>query len=199
MSWRIDSQLYYIVAPILVWNLHSLGTRCQALPVDVLCLHINGECKVPFKSLKISLQVPPLLVGGGPERNKLMKACIDYGIQDHVLFTGEYPRSIENICRFIDLFVFPTLYEGLPYSISEAMAYRLPIISTDVGVIPEQIQTYVSGFLVKKANAIALAAKITWLMEHREIWGTIGLNARSVAIPTLSIDKMVELFFRLFV
>ncbi len=84
---------------------------------------------------------------------------------DNIEFTGfvEYPGDYLAV---MDLFVFPSLYEGLGSSLLDAMSYGLPIIATRVGGIPDIIKDDANGMLIPPADSAALAEAIARLYEH---------------------------------
>lgn len=92
-------------------------------------------------------QTKLILVGDGPNKEKLIQMALELGIQNRVVFTG-WMDNPENIYRFVDMIVFLSDQEGLPYVISEAMSYKIPIIASSVGGIPEQIIDSHGGYIV---------------------------------------------------
>ncbi len=133
-----------------------------------------------------------LIVGEGPDYANLKQMAKTLGLEKDIIFTGKYPYPISDIYRFLDVFVFTSLHEGLPYVISEAMAYRLPIISTNVGGIPEQIRDGINGCLVEKANPDTLAKKVIWMLNNREKWKEMGDISYKLVQDKFSIKSMVR-------
>ena len=107
-----------------------------------------------------------ILVGTGSDLDKAVSYCKSKAISDKVDFTGYYSGAIGNVLKTFDLFVFPSLWEGLPYSVLEAMANGKLVISTNVGGIPEIITDGYNGFLVPPANTHALIMKIQKVIEN---------------------------------
>jgi len=106
-----------------------------------------------------------LFVGQGPQRQHLERLTEALGLSDRVIFTG--PRTdIDILLRALDLFVLPSIYEGLPLSLLEAMAADLPVVATDVPGSREVIEDGLNGRLVKPADAVALAAAIAELLAN---------------------------------
>lgn len=81
------------------------------------CLKINDKCRL-------------LLVGDGEERKKIEQKAKELGIQDKVIFTG-VRSDVEKLMQAMDVFVFPSLYEGLPVTMVEAQAAGLPCVISD--------------------------------------------------------------------
>ncbi|MFH1759245.1 MAG: glycosyltransferase family 4 protein [Patescibacteria group bacterium] len=91
----------------------------------------------------------------------------------------------------IDIFVIPSVKEGLPYVLLEAMAHGLPIIATTVGGIPEIIQDKQNGLLVPPKNSQALAAAIESLIKNPDLAQKLGQQAKE-DVQQYSLEKMLE-------
>lgn len=141
-----------------------------------------------LKNLKLNC----LIVGDGPNLKSLLNLTRENGLENHVVITGKYPYLIDDIYSFIDIFVFPSLQEGLPYTISEAMVFKLPIISTEVGGIPEQIQNDVNGILIEPKKSIEIANALEKLISIRDQWEKIGMNNYEKVKALFSIDRMIN-------
>jgi glycosyltransferase involved in cell wall biosynthesis len=113
-----------------------------------------------FPNLKLKL------VGTGDDINEAIEYCRIKGIAGNVEFTGFYSGKINEVMKSFDLFVFPSLWEGLPYSILEAMANSKLVVSTNVGGIPEIITDGVNGFLVEPANSKAFFEKLEFVLDE---------------------------------
>jgi len=101
---------------------------------------------------------PPALcvvVGDGELRPQLEQRIAELGLAGRVLLPGHVPAAAE-LLRAADVFVLPSVKEGLPYVLLEAMAARVPVVATRVGGVPEVI----SGLLVEPGAAQELAAAI---------------------------------------
>ena len=97
-----------------------------------------------------------LFVGEGPEQPPLAQQAKDLGIHTHVTFAG-FRDDVADILNAADLFVSPSLSEGLPMVLLEAMAARVPVVTTDVGAINTVIRPGENGWLIPPGNANALA------------------------------------------
>ncbi|MHB8099936.1 MAG: glycosyltransferase family 4 protein [Sulfuricurvum sp.] len=132
-----------------------------------------------------------LIVGDGPEHLNLVALASNLKISQNVIFCGQSSEH-DQIYRFLDACVFSSFHEGLPYAVSEAMSYSLPIIASDVGGVPEQISDGIDGYLVPKNDAISLASRMKLLLAKRDIWLELGEKARIKAIKSFSIEAMKE-------
>ena len=111
------------------------------------------------------------LAGGGSEeyKTKLLQETEKYGISNNVSFEGRISeeRKIE-LCNNSDIFVFPSLLEGLGLAIREAMSYGLPVVAFDNSAMGYTIKTGINGVLVKNKNTDELFKAILFLLndEH---------------------------------
>ncbi len=102
------------------------------------------------------------LVGAGPERRTIEQAVSDAGLASHVQFHGYVPMGLDLNRHYdtADIFVFPSLSEGSPRVVLEALAHSLPAVTTNVGSVPDLIEDGQSGLLVPPGDAGALAAAV---------------------------------------
>ena len=114
-----------------------------------------------------------LLAGDGPLRGRLEARAGELGVGDRVAFLGRRD-DVPALLAASDLVVLPSLYEGLPLSLIEAMAARRPIVATDVGGTRELVRDGVDGLLVPSGDPAALARAIARLR------GDPGLASRLV-------------------
>jgi glycosyltransferase involved in cell wall biosynthesis len=118
-----------------------------------------------------------VLVGDGEERSALEALATELNLQERISFTGQISYGqVPEYMAASDILVLPSLSEGLPLAIIEAMASGLPIVATWVGGISEIVQEGVNGFLVAPKNPEALAEKIVILMEDSDLRRRIAQN-----------------------
>jgi glycosyltransferase involved in cell wall biosynthesis len=118
--------------------------------------------------LKLDTNVKLLLVGDGPNKEKLVQNINEFGLQNRVVFMG-WIDNPERVYQFADMIVFMSNQEGLPYAISEAMSYKIPVIASSVGGIPEQIIDNYGGLLVDNQDIDDLIKKINYLKNNEKI------------------------------
>lgn len=108
-----------------------------------------------------------VIIGDGPERGELELLSRQLGLSDHVSFTGWVgDRSrISDYLRRATVFVLPSLSEGLPRVLIEAMACGLPVVATDVGGVPDAVVDGVNGLLVPPRDEKALAKAIAYVFD----------------------------------
>ena len=101
------------------------------------------------------------------------------GVEDNIIFTGYFPdKKLPRLYQAADIFAFSTFYENLPFAVLEALSTGLPVVTTNVGGIPEMINNGKDGFLVEPANSRALADRILYYLEHPAEASEMGLLAR---------------------
>ena len=93
-----------------------------------------------------------------------------------------------------DVYILPSYYEGLPISILESMSYHLPIISTNVGGIPEIVKDGVNGFIIEPGNKKGLKEAIDHLLFNRELREKMGVASADMVKDHLpdSVKKQLE-------
>lgn len=123
-----------------------------------------------IKAAKIVLKEFPktkfLIIGRGELENHLKKEANALGIESHIKFLG-FREDVKELLKIMDIYVLPSLSEGLPLSLIEAMASKVPVVATGVGGIPEVIGDGINGFLITPADSDALASKIIHLLKDR--------------------------------
>lgn len=115
-------------------------------------------------------------VGEGPRRDMLLDNLKARGVEKEVLFLG-YRSDVPKLLAAADLFVFPSLYEGHPSALIEAMAHGLPIVASDASGMPEIIKDKVHGLLFHAGDSCDLLETLRWALKHPEEMGEIAKNA----------------------
>ena len=123
-------------------------------------------------------KVTLVIVGSGREEDRLRDQAVREGIGDAVLFLGTR-RDLPELFRAMDLFAFPSLWEGFPIALLSAMAAGLPVIVTPVGGVPEVVEDGINGLVVPAGDPVALAEAI-W-KAHENPVGTSGLGTAAAA------------------
>ncbi len=118
-----------------------------------------------------------LFVGDGPLRGHLEAQVNRLGLNQAVIFAGHQEQSYDFI-NMMDIFVLPSLHEGIPMVLLEALAMRRPVIATRVGGIPEVVSHGISGMLVSPANPDELAAGLRHMVQDPEKAAAFGIAGR---------------------
>ena len=137
------------------------------------------------------------IVGEGPHRSTLERLIKDLGIKRSVVFTG--PRAdMPNVYASLDVFVLPSLEEGMPMTVLEALASGLPVIATKVGAVTKLVFPNQTGILVRPREAKDLAAALISLIEDPELRVRLGQNGRSLVRNEYSSSVMSQGYLRLY-
>lgn len=132
------------------------------------------------KVLEIFPKTILLIAGDGPLMEELKNLSDRLGIADRVVFAG-FRNDIPLILSIIDIFVVPSITEGSPLALMEAMAMGKPIVATNVGGIVEILKDGDTGLLVPSRDPEAIAGKIVHLFRNEAETRKLGLRAREEA------------------
>lgn len=138
-----------------------------------------------------------LLTGEGPLRKALEAEVNKKGLTKRVIFTG-FREDFRNILAVTDIFVFPSLEEGFPFTIIESMAACNPVIATSVGGVPEAVIDGETGIIVPPRDADALCAAIRLLLIDAALRHKMGEKGRQRVTMLFSKEKMVSETFALY-
>ena len=137
-----------------------------------------------------------LLVGEGPLRGELHTICHRNGISQRVHFAG-WRSDVPEILAASDLLVLPSIWEGMPNVVLEAMASRLPVVATDVAGVRELLGPAARQQAVPYGDAAAFAQRVVQLMDDRRSAAELGSQNRQRAEEKFSITRMVAAYERL--
>jgi glycosyltransferase involved in cell wall biosynthesis len=132
-----------------------------------------------------------LILGQGKMKDRLIKQVEDLGIRDNVLFIPEV-KNTKDMLAVMDIFVMPSLQEGLGLALMEAMAQGLAVIGSAVGGINSLIKDQVNGLLVAPADVLGLTEAIIKLLKDHSLRQNLGINARKFIMDNFSQEKMVD-------
>jgi glycosyltransferase involved in cell wall biosynthesis len=122
----------------------------------------------------------------------------DHHLEESVSLTGQVD-NVQTYLQASDVFVFPSEYEGFGLVIVEALACGLPAVVTRVGVAREHIQDYDNGMLVEPKDRAGLLRAMEWLLNHKELWPRMGMNARDGIKDKYSTAVEAEMYSKMFV
>jgi glycosyltransferase involved in cell wall biosynthesis len=128
-------------------------------------------CKT-FPDLKI------VIAGEGPDRNAIEEIIEQYGLQSSVVLAGQQ-SNMPAVYAAMDIFVLPSLNEGLPMTVLEAMAASKPVIATRVGAIPSVIRDGENGLLVAPKDSEGLRNAVASLLNDPERRRRLGDQAHA--------------------
>ncbi len=138
---------------------------------DIIAIFNKIQQKIPAKLL---------MVGDGPEKAKAEKLCQELGIENKVIFLGN-SNEIDRILSYTDLFLLPSETESFGLAALEAMAWSVPVISSNSGGLPEVNFDGVSGYLSNVGNIDEMAENALKILENDVILNNFKKNALEVA------------------
>ncbi|APY12586.1 N-acetyl-alpha-D-glucosaminyl L-malate synthase BshA [Seonamhaeicola sp. S2-3] len=139
---------------------------------DVISVFYNIQKEIPSKLM---------FIGEGPEKEHVEQRCIELGIVDKVIFFGR-SNEIDKILCFSDLFLLPSLTESFGLAALEAMASKVPVVSSNTGGIPEvNIHGY-SGFLSDVGDVEDMTKNALYILSDEKRLKTFKENARKQAL-----------------
>jgi glycosyltransferase involved in cell wall biosynthesis len=132
-----------------------------------------------------------LVVGDGELRGDLRQRVESLGLQSRVHFAGAR-RDLGNVLTAIDVFVMPSLWEGLPLSLVLAMGAGLPVVATAVAGIPEVVANGERGLLVAPGDVDGLGAALARVFGNAAERARLGEAARAFVRPRFGVDGYVR-------
>lgn len=154
----------------------------------------KGQSYLLESAFRLSREHPDLkvlLVGDGEDREKLASLARDFGIESMVRFTGQR-RDIAQILHISCALVLPSIYEGLPVCVLEAMASEKPVIATDVGGTKDLVVDKETGFLIPPKDSAALTLAVKNLINLPDKGKQMGKKAKAVVVKNYSIQSAAQ-------
>lgn len=147
---------------------------------------------------KIQEQIPAklMMVGDGPERENAETLCRKLGISEKVIFFGN-SNEIDQILSYSDLFLLPSETESFGLAALEAMAWSVPVISSNSGGLPEVNFNGESGYLSNVGDIDDMAANAVKILSNNETLNTFKENALAVA-KQFDIKNILPLYEELY-
>ncbi|MGH7237491.1 MAG: N-acetyl-alpha-D-glucosaminyl L-malate synthase BshA [Candidatus Saccharimonadales bacterium] len=147
--------------------IHTSNFRKVKRTLDVIRIFASLVEKIPSKLL---------MVGDGGDRSKCEQLSRDLGVSDNVRFLGKQD-AIEEILSVSDLFLMPSESESFGLAALEAMACKVPVVSSNVGGLPELNVDGVTGFLKDVGDVQGMAQKAIYILEDEQRLQTFKDNA----------------------
>jgi N-acetyl-alpha-D-glucosaminyl L-malate synthase BshA len=129
-----------------------------------------------FASVHSAMPCKLLMIGDGPERPPMEDLCKEMGLNEDVRFLGKQ-EQIEEILLVSDVFLLPSEYESFGLAALEAMAAKVPVISTSAGGLPEVNIHGVTGFTTSVGDTAAMANYTLQLLQDEKLLDTLKENA----------------------
>ncbi len=154
---------------------------------DVIEIFYKIQQKIPSKLM---------MVGDGPEKEVAESLCNKLGISDKVIFFGN-SNEIDKILSFTDLFLLPSETESFGLAALEAMAWGVPVISSNTGGLPEVNFHGISGYLSEVGNKEEMAQNAIKILDNEKTLLEFKSNASKTATQ-FDIKKIVTLYENLY-
>lgn len=130
-----------------------------------------------------------LIAGTGTLENYLKKECEKLGIEKQVKFLG-FRKDIYELCKISDIYIFPSLQEGLPVALMEAMCCNLPIICSNIRGNNDLIKNGKNGFLVRN-TIVEYADKIKFLIKNKKFYEKLQPENEDI-VKEIDIKNIIE-------
>jgi len=171
---------------------YLIGTVANFYPTKGLEYLI--EAVKIFKMMNLSPEIKNskfIIIGDGPERNKIETEIKNFKLHNDVILTGQI-KEAHRFLKAFDVFVLPSVKEGFPWALLEAMSAKIPVIATAVGVIPEIIENGKNGILVEPKNSQQIAKAIKEILENDYLRQEMGIQAHQTVLFKFSMEKMIK-------
>jgi len=170
----------------------NLATVGRLEPVKAVHVAIDALCTQGMPE-DVHLHV----VGTGPCEAELRARAKANGVAGRVHFLG-FRRDAYSFIAHCDILVMPSLHEGLPYTLLEAMAFGTPVIASHVGGLAEVIQNQVTGLLVAPGDAAVLAGAIRRLIDEPSLRARLGEQAQRLQRAKYSLEAMADSYLEIY-
>ena len=200
----IYNGLEFIPAP-----LDARASVCREFDIPPQSLVIGTAVRFyPQKGLRYLIEAIPLilqknpearflLVGDGVERQMLEQLADNSGVRNNIIFTG-YRSDISRLIGAMDVYVLPSLWEGLPLSLIEALMVKKAIVATAVGGNRELVEDGVSGFIVPPRDSTSMANKINLLLGSERLRCDMAERGSIFAHDNFKLEQMIHSYENLF-
>ncbi|EKB48314.1 N-acetyl-alpha-D-glucosaminyl L-malate synthase BshA [Cecembia lonarensis] len=149
-----------------------------------------------FYQLRKEIPAKLLLVGDGPERDRMERLCRDLGTCDDIRFLGKL-EAVEEVLSVADLFLMPSEKESFGLAALEAMACEVPVLSSNAGGIPELNIDGVTGYVCNIGDVTTMTAKALEILDDKNLptFKTNALN-RAKEFDVAKIRPLYEQFYQ---
>jgi sugar transferase (PEP-CTERM/EpsH1 system associated) len=161
-----------------------IGSVGRLVPVKNYSLLLDAFARLPPGECRL------ILIGEGPERAALARLADDLGVRDRVEFAG-HRDDVPELLRTLDIFVLPSVSEGMSNTLLAAMATGVAALASDVGGNREIIESERSGLLFPSGDAAAAAVQLRRLIASPELRRALGSAGAARVRGTFSIEAML--------
>lgn len=138
-----------------------------------------------------------VIAGEGPQRESLMAQVEKLGLERNICWLGPR-RDVPAILKAIDLYVLPSISEGLPMGLLEAIAAGSPVVATNVGGVPSVIKDKFNGELVPKGDTVALSQRIVSVLSDAALAERYVQNSFDTVLGKYTASNMTRRYQELY-
>ncbi|MEI6145132.1 MAG: TIGR03088 family PEP-CTERM/XrtA system glycosyltransferase [Methylococcales bacterium] len=171
-------------------NLFLIGAVGRLDPIKDQLTLVQAFIYLVKNNPELIHKVRLVIVGDGVLMLPLQALVREADIENLVWLAGER-HDVADIMRTLDLFVLPSINEGISNTLLEAMASALPVIATKVGGNSELVVENETGYLVPKQDPIAMADAIKHYLDQPELLSLQGQAGRARVVSKFSLDRMM--------
>ena len=159
--------------------------------------------KDPLTLLRAVAMLPPdldvkvLLVGEGDLKPEARRLARELRIEHRVVFEG-FRQDVPELLEALDVYCLPSLWEGLPLGVLEAMAMGRPVVASGIDGTREIIDSGRNGLLVPPADPVKLAVALLQLLTNHPLRAEMGRQARQTVLAEFGAEAMVRLVEQLY-
>lgn len=190
------NKIFYVYNGLSINNLKKSPIKNKSGTYEICCVGTVMERKgqrfivEALHKMAANSTIPNIhfsIIGGGPLKNELEMLSEQYGISRYITFCG----STSNVNKYLensDLFILPSITEGFPIAILEAMRVGLPIVSTNVAGIPEMIKDEITGIIIEPS----VEGVLGFLNNFEKYdWKKMGENSYELFLEKFTTEKMM--------
>lgn len=137
-----------------------------------------------------------VFIGDGNLRPMLERKVDEYGLRSYCHFLG-VRNDVGDLLQTLDVFVLPSLWEGLPISLLEAQYLGIPSVATKVGGVPEAVTDGYNGLLVPPKDPAALASAILRVLSDDALRRDLSAHAKEVFADKFTVETMADSYLRI--
>ncbi len=168
---------------------HLIGTIANLYATKGIATLIQAAASTPENTRYV-------VIGDGPLHQELQHMIATLNIQHRFLLLGRLPDAWKYL-RAFDLFVLPSLKEGFPWALLEAMAAKVPAIATRVGAVPEMIEDGVSGIICEPGDEQQISKAIARLTHESDLRTNIAVDAHQTVLSKFTLREMIAQYERI--
>lgn len=132
-----------------------------------------------------------IIIGEGEKQRSLQEQIKNLDLSERIFLTGLIPDAAR-LMKVFDIFLLPSVKEGLPYVILEAGLARLPVVATDVGGVSEIISDMTSGIVVRSKAPEEIAKALTYLIQNPDKQKLFAAALEKEVTEKFSLERMLE-------